>query len=139
MGNQTKITKVVVHHSASPRDTTSRERIRGWHIDRGWNDIGYHWIIEGEGKVSKGREENKIGAHAKGHNRGTIGICVTGNFEHEHPSPIQWALLKCIVQYLLFKYKLTYNDVTWHRKVGKTACPGKNMIAKLEDWLEGVS
>jgi hypothetical protein len=55
--------------------------IRRWHIQqRGWRDIGYHWVIDHDGAFAPGRAETEIGAHVEGHNAGTIGICLLGGF-----------------------------------------------------------
>ena len=101
MGKQSKVSKIYVHHSASPKASTDTARIRRWHLDRGWNDIGYHWVIEHDGQ----------------------------------PNPIQWTLLCCMLQYLMYKYKLTKEDISYHKAVAATACPGKNLITKLKEWL----
>jgi hypothetical protein len=55
--------------------------IRRWHVQqRGWRDIGYHWVIDRDGAVAPGRKETEVGAHVEGHNRGTIGICLLGGY-----------------------------------------------------------
>jgi N-acetylmuramoyl-L-alanine amidase len=55
--------------------------IRRWHIEqRGWRDIGYHWVIDRDVAVAPGRPETEIGAHVEGHNAGTIGICLLGGY-----------------------------------------------------------
>jgi len=69
---------IVIHHSASPRSTTP-EQIEGWHLDRGFSGIGYHFIIDEKGEVHRGRPIGMVGAHVKGRNTGTIGICITGD------------------------------------------------------------
>lgn len=67
--------KVVIHHTAS--EDVSRETIDQWHKDRGWDGIGYHFVIRKDGTLEKGRDFSKIGAHAKGRNNYT-GIALTG-------------------------------------------------------------
>jgi hypothetical protein len=57
-----KVTKIVVHHSASDRKTTTKKDIEKWHKDRGFSQIGYHKIIEGTGMIKKGRSELIQGA-----------------------------------------------------------------------------
>jgi N-acetylmuramoyl-L-alanine amidase len=77
---------LVIHCTATPsdwrKDDTSAERveaIRQMHIrERGWRDIGYHWLIDRDGTVLPGRPETQIGAHVAGHNTGTIGISLFG-------------------------------------------------------------
>lgn len=52
--------------------------IRAMHKAQGWSDIGYHWLIELDGKLSPGRPEATIGSHIKGSNANSIGICYVG-------------------------------------------------------------
>ncbi len=73
------INRIVIHHSASNVSTTV-ETIRVWHmVDHKWADIGYHAIIEEDGVLHPGRDLTRVGAHARGANNGSLGICVTGN------------------------------------------------------------
>jgi len=68
--------KAVLHHTVSP--DWSVERIRKIHMEEnGWKDVGYHYIIRADGTIEKGRDINKVGAHAKGRNN-YIGIALTG-------------------------------------------------------------
>lgn len=76
------INEIIVHCTATRPDwwqgkSTSEkvDEIRRWHVeDRGWRDIGYHYLIDRDGTVAKGRPVEQVGAHCKGHNTGTIGI-----------------------------------------------------------------
>lgn len=53
--------------------------IRRWHVqDNGWRDIGYHWLIDRDGTILPGRPEEKAGAHTRGQNMESIGICLIG-------------------------------------------------------------
>jgi hypothetical protein len=71
-----KVDKIIVHHSASPQDTTVAQ-IRDWHVNgNGWSDIGYHYIILADGTLERGRNINRTGAHCKNKNKGSIGICL---------------------------------------------------------------
>lgn len=74
------IDRIVIHCAATPagRDVTVAE-IRRWHVEeRGWDDIGYHWVVGLDGSVWPGREEAWQGAHVAGHNNGSIGVCYVG-------------------------------------------------------------
>jgi N-acetylmuramoyl-L-alanine amidase len=82
-----RVNKLVVHHSASLRATTTRDMIEEWHLQRGFKSIGYHKVIEADGAIKDGRSEEKMGAHALGANANSLGVCVVGNFEHEEPTP----------------------------------------------------
>jgi N-acetylmuramoyl-L-alanine amidase len=70
--------RVIVHHSASPRSTTAAE-IEKWHRAKGWEGIGYHYVLDGAGIIRSTRPLDRIGTHAKGANIDSIGICITGN------------------------------------------------------------
>lgn len=69
------LTKVVIHHTAS--HDVSVEMIDKWHKERGWDGIGYHFVIRKDGTIEKGRPVDVEGAHAIGRNH-YIGIALTG-------------------------------------------------------------
>lgn len=78
-----KIDLIVVHCAATKVTMdVSVDDIRRWHVeDRGWEDIGYHWYIKFDGKLYEGRPLEIPGAHARGHNRNSIGICLEGGID----------------------------------------------------------
>tara|TARA_R110000851_G_scaffold125539_5_gene256495 strand:- start:7 stop:378 length:372 start_codon:yes stop_codon:yes gene_type:complete len=57
------------------------ERVKKWHLQRGWSDIGYHYYITRDGKIHKGRNLSTIGAHVRGYNKTSIGICYEGGID----------------------------------------------------------
>ena len=73
---------IAIHHSASPRDRgDSANTIDRWHLER-WginSGIGYHFVINGVGIIQEGRSPNFSGAHTKGRNNDTLGICILGD------------------------------------------------------------
>lgn len=73
------IDRIVIHCSATRAgvDIGAKE-IEGWHIERGFTSIGYHKIIRRDGTTEDGRPLDKAGAHAKGFNAYSIGICLVG-------------------------------------------------------------
>jgi N-acetyl-anhydromuramyl-L-alanine amidase AmpD len=125
------IEKIIVHHSASGSAVTTVEKIDRWHKDRGWSGIGYHYVIYPDGSVNKGRHINKTGAHCRGHNTGSIGICVAGNFEIEPVTDTQKAGLFDLIEELLEKYELSWFDVYGHRELGNSLCPGEALFKEL--------
>lgn len=70
---------IAVHCTATPegKDYTV-DTIRGWHRNLGWSDIGYHYLVHPDGRVSQGRPVEKVGAHVGGHNTGSIGVAYIG-------------------------------------------------------------
>jgi len=73
------IDSIIIHCSATEytRHYTA-EDINQWHLEAGYNEIGYHYVIYTDGTVVEGRDLNKEGAHAKGYNNYSIGICLVG-------------------------------------------------------------
>jgi N-acetylmuramoyl-L-alanine amidase len=129
-----KIKFIVLHCSDSDLPAHDNiEVIRDWHTKRGFvgpdgvkgthDDVGYHYFIDRHGVVVKGRDENQVGAHVKGHNRFSIGVCLSGKtFKSFHTK--QFTAARDLVIGLLKKYNLTWKDVKLHRDLdsGKT-CP----------------
>jgi N-acetyl-anhydromuramyl-L-alanine amidase AmpD len=127
------INVMVIHHSASPRNITTQQ-IRHWHTKgRGWSDIGYHYVIENEGEVVFGRSISRIGAHCRGHNRDSIGVCVVGdNTKTEH----QWSMTQIAsLQDLVYGIKLVFPKVIvkGHRDLANTLCPGVDVQQLLNE------
>jgi len=82
------INKIIVHCSATREgQDVLVETIRDWHKSRGFNDIGYHFYVELDGTIRKGRSIDKMGAHCKGQNRNSIGVCYAGGVESDGRTP----------------------------------------------------
>lgn len=124
-----RISEIVIHCTATPegRDV-SVETIRGWHKARGWNDIGYHYVVHLDGKVEAGRPEAKVGAHVSGHNTGTLGVVYVGGVAKDGKTPkdtrtpAQKAALTATVKALVAKYP-TIKKITGHNQYAAKACP----------------
>lgn len=131
-----KPTQIIYHHSAST--SKSPESIHEYHKSKGWNGIGYHYYIGKDGEIYNGRPENAQGAHTKGQNKNSIGICLEGNFEDEEVTERQAQSLYEISIYIALKYDIY--KIIGHRDVGQTLCPGKNFSVELmkESVINGV-
>jgi N-acetyl-anhydromuramyl-L-alanine amidase AmpD len=77
-----KINGIVIHCSAT-RETQnySLEDVRASHLKRGFNDVGYHYYITKDGIIHHGRMIDVKGAHVKGFNSDTIGVCYEGGLD----------------------------------------------------------
>ena len=81
------ITLIVIHCSAvRPDQTSSAKDIDNWHKDRGFNGIGYHYVIRRDGTIELGRPEWQVGAHCIPHNAHSIGICYEGGYDERGES-----------------------------------------------------
>ena len=77
-----QITLIVVHCSAvRPDQTSSAKQIDEWHKDRGFNSIGYHYVIRRDGTIEPGRPEWMVGTHCVNHNAHSIGVCYEGGLD----------------------------------------------------------
>lgn len=124
-----KITKIIVHCSATPEGKDVKtETIRNWHVkDNHWKDIGYHYVIELDGSIHKGRDENAIGAHCSGQNSNSIGICYVGGVAKDGRTPkdTRTDAQKQSLLRLLKELKIKYPNATihGHREFAAKACP----------------
>lgn len=124
-----KITKIILHTSATrPSQDIGAKEIRVWHVkDQGWKDIGYHWIIRRNGQLEQGRPERIAGAHVKGHNANSIGVCMVGGIKESNGKPDsnytleQWNTLRSLLIDLKGKYPDA--EITGHRELDNRACP----------------
>jgi N-acetyl-anhydromuramyl-L-alanine amidase AmpD len=129
---------IIIHHSATTSGTV--ESITAGHLDREFDDIGYHFVINNgrsagtrNGEVTAtGRWINqRAGAHTKvtGHeefNTEGIGICLVGNFEQEAPTPEQMTALTMLVLALREQYNIPIDRIAGHRDLKQTLCPGRH-------------
>ena len=104
MGLRKETNTIVVHCSATkPDQDVTFDTIKRWHLmERAFLDIGYHWVIERDGSVKQGRAIDDWGAHVKGHNHESVGICLVGGLDdegqpHDNFTPIQKRMLEFLV------------------------------------------
>lgn len=139
-----KITGIVIHCSATAegRDFTAKD-IDRWHRDQGWNGIGYHYVVRIDGTVEKGRSNEAIGSHVKGHNSNTIGIVYIGGLDAagKKAKDTRTAAQKASLLMVINDLKTQYPNakVLGHRDFPGVAkdCPSFS----VSDWLkaEGIS
>lgn len=121
-----KINKIILHCSATDNDLFDNiETIRNWHLRRNFNDIGYHFFIDKIGKTFTGRTIDKIGAHCKGHNKNSIGICLSGLHEF---SPMQFVSLKILLFELMRDFNINVKEIFHHNEFNHDkTCPNFNL------------
>lgn len=114
------IDMMVLHHADASSCTV--KDINWWHICSGYSGIGYHYFINKKGEIYKGRPDNVIGAHAKGFNSTSLGICFEGRYNKEIMPQAQLEAGKELVAYLKKTYNIT--KVKKHKDLMATDCPG---------------
>ncbi|KAJ8923562.1 hypothetical protein NQ315_010141 [Exocentrus adspersus] len=101
--------------------------------NRGWDDIGYNFLIGGDGNVYEGRGWGIQGAHAPKYNSRSMGICLIGNFENSTPPSNQLDALKNLIQCAADGNKITSNyHVIGHRQASSTKCPGDYLYNEIK-------
>ena len=121
------VSLLVVHCS----DTANNENlsaidIHKMHLGFGWDGIGYHKIINRSGKIENGRPEYCIGAHVKGKNDVSLGVCLIGK---DNFTKNQFASLKKILKQWTIKYPNA--KIVGHKDIGNTkkTCPNFDVIS----------
>ncbi|MEM6552781.1 MAG: N-acetylmuramoyl-L-alanine amidase [Planctomycetota bacterium] len=136
-----KVNRITVHHEGwnavyftdQPSTAARLEQIRKVHTrDRGWADIGYHYIVDRSGRVWQGRELKYQGAHVRDQNEHNIGILVLGNFDKQSPSREQTASLVGLLKRLQSAYRVPTTRVRTHQEYNPTSCPGKVLQAQMQ-------
>lgn len=147
----TVVTHLIVHHSAGANTSSDWaavvRSIWDYHVNsNGWDDIGYHWLIDPNGVLYEGRGNDLLGAHFCGTNGATMGVCMIGTYTSVPPSDTSLSKLT-----ELFAWKACDRDIdpedfefhppsglnlfniSGHRDGCATQCPGDSLYARLPD------
>lgn len=133
---------LVVHCSATrPSQDFDVTDIDRMHRQRGFFEVGYHYVITRHGAVQVGRPLDRQGAHAVRYNHISVGVCLIGgvteknvNVAEDNFTPQQFdALRKLLVE---LKAKFPGSKIVGHGELPgvKKACPSFNVQAKLKEW-----
>lgn len=157
------INKIVIHCSATKngvrlrsREMSAAQRIDGWHAQRGFKrhpsrisafnphlkHIGYHFVIDTDGKVETGRQIGETGAHVRGHNTQSIGICMVGGLNddgrtsseknHSRFTAAQWEALHQLLRQLESRYPEA--KICGHRDLSPDL--NKDGVVSKQEWLK---
>ncbi len=131
------VQRITIHHDATNSSglrgqaavARRLESIRRYHRSRGseWVDIGYHYIIDPEGRVWEGRPLAIEGAHVKQTNDHNLGVMLMGNFSQQRPTASQIATLNGFVRDQMLRYRVSTNRLFTHQELKSSECPGTNL------------
>jgi len=129
-----KINSIILHCSSSDIPGHDNiETIRKWHVEeRGWSDVGYGFYIRKSGQLEIGRPISKAGAHARGYNSNSVGICLGGlkNFQKE-----QFLTLYQLSRNLIDIFGIEENGYFGHNVVdANKTCPNFD-VGPIKDLL----
>lgn len=131
------IKKIIVHCADTPEGRDDRAAdIRRWHKAQGWNDIGYHYVVDLDGTIEPGRPIEKAGAHCTGHNADSIGVCYIGGCDKnmqpkDTRTDAQKASLLLLLKYLVAKYPGV--TIYGHRDFANKSCPSFDAKKEYEE------
>ncbi len=129
------ISRITVHHTAvvSTSVRTESDAItminstRNAHLRRGWADIGYHYVIDPQGRIWEGRPLSWQGAHVEATNEHNLGIVLLGNFDRQTPTPAALSSLDSFLVDSARRYRVPVNRIYTHRELKPTECPGTSL------------
>jgi hypothetical protein len=115
------------HGTPSRNYDTTRAQIDAWHMapPRNWKGIGYHYVARLNGETEKGREEDEIGAQARGLNQKSIGICFSGHGDFHQWTAEQKRGGMELIRKLMDKYQIGAGNVIGHRELNNLIAQGK--------------
>ena len=127
------LNKIIIHAAATkPTMDIGVEEIRSWHLQRGWSDIGYHYVVRKDGSIEQGRPIDRVGSHVKGQNTGSIGVCWVGGYggvddrnEAQKESLIR--LIKAL------QVSFGQMSLHGHNEYSSKTCPNFNVIEEYKD------
>lgn len=122
-----QIKEIIIHCSATPegRNWTIKDIERD-HKSKGYKKVGYHYVICLDGTIEKGRAESEVGAHCKGHNAKSIGICYVGGLDkNRRPKDTRTEAQRASMKRLIGELQERYPDagIHGHNEFANKACP----------------
>ncbi len=161
------ISHIIIHHTATGTESENWEEDMRyvWTLHstirddnpndgvQGWTDVGYNYVIDHDGNVYEGRYggEGATGGHVGGHNVGTVGISLLGNYDEMTLGDEQYESLKELLTTLFIKYKIDPMEFAYdygggfsqrlsvHNHWSNTACPGRNVTPVIDQLREEIS
>lgn len=128
---QKKVDAIIVHNSGSNNDTV--ESVVDYHRKK-WSDVGYNWMIA-NGTIYVGRSTMFVGAHTRGNNDGSVGVCAIGNYMSKLPKKKDIEALVRILSIECFARGLSSDKIIGHRESpgASTDCPGNKLFEYLPE------
>lgn len=122
-----RINEIIVHCTATPegKDYTV-DTLRQWHKQRGFSDVGYHFIVHPDGRLEAGRSIDIAGAHCVGHNVHSIGVCYIGGLDSNgQPKDTRTKEQRIALKTLLVSLRIIYRQapIYGHCDFSAKACP----------------
>tara|TARA_R110000796_G_scaffold235140_1_gene354107 strand:- start:1100 stop:1507 length:408 start_codon:yes stop_codon:yes gene_type:complete len=131
------VSKIIIHCSATPPSMdVDASLIDDWHKERGWTGIGYHFLIKRDGQIEIGRPIDKPGAHTKGHNKSSIGVCYVGGVDSDmcpEDNRTSQQISSFLMLLRLLKNIFPEALVHGHRDFSSKACPSFDATSEYKN------
>lgn len=122
----------IIIHCADSKDSMDIgvKEITQWHKARGFNDIGYHYVIRKDGTMEKGRRDDVQGAHCRGHNQNSLGICWVGGFGGVDDRTEEQ---KIVMNFLIARLQIEHPEATvhGHNEFSTKTCPNFDVSSEF--------
>ena len=119
---------IIIHHDGNDKNLTVFD-IDNYHKSKGYKSIAYTFYLTKKGKIYQVHNINAVNPNTLHYNYNSVSVCLQGNFNKEKLTKKQYYSLLKILMYLKRKYPKA--QITSHKKLGKTACPGTNINIEL--------
>lgn len=132
-----QINEIIVHCTATKEGQNFKvDDINRWHKQRGWNMIGYHYVVYLDGTIHQGRSEDQIGAHCLKHNTNSIGVVYVGGLDTEgRPKDTRTEAQEKGLRQILTELKRKYPkaSIHSHKDFAPKACPSFDATKEYKD------
>ncbi|KAK3585457.1 hypothetical protein CHS0354_003304 [Potamilus streckersoni] len=136
------VSLVFIHHTETPACQTlvsCKTRVqsiqRDHMVSKGWNDIGYSFLVAGDGTIYEGRGWNRVGAHTEGYNQRGIAFSFIGSYSGSKPPTAALTAVKKMIQCgISLKKVASRYRLYGHRDVNPTSCPGNALYREIKTW-----
>lgn len=133
------INEIIIHCSDTEEgENFKAEDINRWHVARGFDEIGYHFVVDLDGTIERGRRLWKVGAHCAGHNVHTIGVCYIGGRRNgkcaDTRTPAQKVALDVLIASLCTMFP-NIDRICGHRDYAAKACPCFDAVKEYSEFL----
>jgi hypothetical protein len=128
-----------VHHTAALLEANDQApaRIRGhqrFHIERGWPDLAYHFMVDARGNVYEGRPVDAVGDTGTEYDpTGHFLVCCEGNFDEQDVPDAQLASLAAVLAWAAVAHGVSADTISGHRDWAATSCPGDRLYPLIAD------
>ena len=122
-----ELNRIILHSTATQEGKDyDIDDIRKWHLQRGFSDVGYHFVIYRNGIIAKGRSLSIQGAHTLGHNDDSVGVAYIGGIDatgkaKDTRTVAQKVSMRALILYLRLRYRIS--NVMGHKQCSHTECP----------------